>query len=397
MRSVFVNARVITPCRLIANGGVVVEDGCISEVFEDADSRHRAAGSGTVIDAQGMYLSPGFVDIHTHGAGNADFMDGTVEAVLQVCRTHMLSGTTSIVPSTLTSTDEELATNLSNIEQARSVAEGMPEILGIHLEGPYFSPEQKGAQDPRYIKNPDPKEYGRILDAFPSIVRWTVAPELPGALDMGRELRRRGIIASIGHSNAVYEEVVKARENGYTLVAHLYCGMSRLTRRNAIMYPGVAESALILDDLEVEIIADGKHLPPSLLRLIFKVKGPDRTCLVTDSIRAAGVEASESILGSLTNGQRVEIEDGVAFMPDRTSFGGSVATTNRLVRTMTTLVDVPLVDAVKMMTYTPARIMGREQTKGSIAAGKDADLLVFNDNIDVKLVMVKGSVQVNQL
>jgi N-acetylglucosamine-6-phosphate deacetylase len=396
MRIVFVNVKLVTPYRLVPKGGkVVVENSRIVEVLEGSEPELRPGD--VVIDGKGLYLSPGFIDIHTHGAGGADFMDGSVEAVCTVCRTHMHSGTTSIVPSTLTSTNDELFANLANIEKASVITDNMPEILGIHLEGPYFSMEQKGAQDPRYIRNPDPVEYIRIYKAFPSIIRWTVAPELPGADEMGRWLTQCGIVASIGHSNAVYEDVVRACENGYSLVTHLFNGMSRLTRKNALMYLGVAESALLLDELDVEIIADGKHLPPSLLKLIYKIKGPDRICLVTDSIRAAGLNVKESILGSLDNGQRVEIEDGVAYMPDRSSFGGSIAISNRLVRTMISMADVSLVEAVKMITLTPARVMGIDRRKGSIMVGKDADIILFDDNICIQFVMVKGKIWVNQM
>ncbi len=327
-------------------------------------------------------------------------MDGSEEAVLTACRTHLHHGTTAVVPTTLTSTFKELLSVLAIIEKVREnqgLAGELPEILGVHVEGPYFSPEQKGAQDPQFLKHPDPREYGDVLDSCPWIVRWTVAPELPGALAMGRELARRGIVASIGHSNAVYDEVVEAARNGYTLVTHLYNGMSRLVRKNAIMYPGVVESALLLDELSVEVIADGMHLPPSLLELVFKVKGPDRVCLVTDSMRAAGLDVKESILGSLANGRRVIVQDGVAWLPDRSFFAGSVATADTLVRMMRAVRGVSLPQAVRMITLTPARIMGVQARKGSLEPGKDADLVLFDDDLRVHLVMVRGKIVLNAL
>jgi len=320
--------------------------------------------------------------------------------VVNACRTHLCHGTTSIVPTTLASRIEDLLSVLAiiaTVREERSVTQDLPEILGIHVEGPYFPPEQKGAQDPRFLKDPDPDEYGRILDSCPSIVRWTVAPELPGALAMGRELARRGVVASIGHSNAVYEQVVEACSNGYSLVTHLYNGMSRLVRRSAIMYPGVVESALLLDELSVEVIADGMHLPRSLLELVFKVKGPDRICLVSDSMRAAGSDVAESVLGSLTNGTRVIVQDGVAWLPDRSFFAGSVATAERLVRTMRSVRGVSLPQAVRMMTLTPARIMGVHARKGSLEPGKDADIVLLDDDLSVRLVMVRGRIVVNAL
>lgn len=395
MRTIFMNAKVIMPHRIIAQGGVVVEDGKISEIFEGQTPEEQLGEK--VVDVGGLYLSPGFIDIHTHGAGNADFMDGSVEAVCTACRTHLQFGTTALVPTTLSSRKDELYDNLKNIEEAAAITDHMPEILGIHIEGPYLNPAQNGAQDSKYLRNPDAEEYRDILKMFPSVIRWTVAPELPGALEMGRWMQANGIVASIGHSDAVYEEVVQACENGYTLLTHFFNGMSRLTRRNAIMYLGVAESGLLLDDLMVEIIADGKHLPPSLLKLIYKTKGADQICLVTDSMRAAGLDVTESIIGSLESGHRVEIEDGVAYMPGRNSFGGSVATADRLVRTMVRLADVPLHEAVKMLTLVPARILGVAGRKGSLMVGKDADIILFDDNINIKLVMVNGKVWVDQL
>jgi N-acetylglucosamine-6-phosphate deacetylase len=214
-------------------------------------------------------------------------------------------------------------------------------------------------------------------------------------------MKDNGIIGSIGHSDAVYAEVLAAVENGYTMITHFFNGMSRLVRKNAKMYLGVSESGLCFDDLAAEIIADGCHLPPELLRLIYKVKGPDRICLVTDSMRAAGQKVTESILGSKKNGQKVEIESdsehGVAYMPGRASFGGSIATANRLVYTMNRLADVPMTEAVKMMTLTPARFLNLDNRIGSIASGKDADIIIFDEQVKMKLIMIKGKIWLNTL
>ncbi len=389
MATIIQNAVVLTPFRKVF-GSVVVEGSSIAQVLPGENAPIQ--GGDLLIDAGGRYLSPGFIDLHTHGAGGCDFMDGSIEAIVTACRTHMLHGTTALLPTTLSSRDEELFENLANIDRAAGIKEDMPEILGVHLEGPYFSPAQNAAQDRRYIKEPVREEYERIYANCPSIRIWSVAPELPGAREMGRWMRANGIIGSIGHSDAVYEDVESAVENGYSMITHFFNGMSRLTRRDAKMYLGVAESGLCFDDLTVEIIADGCHLPPSLLKLIYKVKGPDRICLVTDSMRAAGTDVSESTLGSLKNGQRVVIENGVAYMPGKTSFGGSVATADRLVRTMYRLADVPLTEAVKMMTATPARVLGVNDRIGSVAPGMDADLLLFDEEISVSLVMTKGKV-----
>jgi N-acetylglucosamine-6-phosphate deacetylase len=389
MRVVLENAVILSPLRKFM-GTVIIQGRTIAEVVEGTEYQRQP--DDVVIPAAGRYLSPGFIELHTHGAGGHDFLDGSLAAVTAACRTHLAHGTTALLPTTLSSTDEELFENLAVIDQAARLQDGMPEILGTHLEGPYFSPEQNMAQDKRYIKVPRPEEYRNIFAHCPSIRIWSVAPELPGAMEMGRWMQENGIIGSIGHSNAVYEDVLRARENGYSMITHFFNGMSRLTRKEAKMYLGVAESGLCFDDLTVEIIADGCHLPPSLLKLIYRVKGPDRICLVTDSMRAAGTDVSESTLGSLKNGQRVIIEGGVAYMPGKASFGGSIATADRLIRTMYHQADVPLTEAVKMMTLTPARMLGVDHRIGTIAPGREADLVLFDENISVSLVMIKGKV-----
>ncbi len=343
-----------------------------------------------VIDAAGSYVSPGFVDIHVHGGGGYDFMDGTVEAFLGASRMHAIHGTTSMIPTTVTSTDEDLYGTFNVFDKACSLNEDGAQMLGLHLEGPYFSAAKSGAQDPSYLKNPSPDHYMPILDATDSILRWSVAPELPGAMALGDELSRRGILAALAHTDAVYETVEESVLHGYSHVTHLYCAMSTIIRKNAYRYAGLQEAAFLLDDLSVEIIADGVHLPKSLLQYTFKFKGADKTALCTDAMRAAGMPEGTYILGSLKNGQNVIVEDGVAKLPDRSAFAGSVATTDRLVRTMVQLAGVSLVDAVKMMTLTPSRIMRIDDRKGSLLSGKDADIVIFDDNIDISATIRGG-------
>ncbi len=394
MRKILKNGKVITPLRVIENAGVIVENGVIEEIIEDGYIEFQ--DSDLVIDVKGQYISPGFIDIHTHGGGGHDFMDGTVESIIEAARAHMRYGTTSIVPTTLTSNMEDLFRTLDYVKECKKVKE-IPTILGIHLEGPYFSMEQRGAQDPRHITDPKKEAYTQIIDYSNDIVRWTIAPELPGALEMGRELAKKGIVCSIGHSNAIYEDVVRAYENGFHLLTHFYSGMSMVKRINSFRYAGVVESGYLIDDMFVEVIADGMHLPESLLKLIYKVKGPDKICLVTDSMRAAGCPEGEYVLGNQSTGQKVIVEDGVAKLPDRRAFAGSVATADRLVRTMVNVAEVPLTEAVKMITLSPARVMRIDQAKGSITPGKDADIIVFDEDIHVQLTMIRGEITMNQM
>ena len=380
------NGRILTPYRIIENGCIIVEGRTISYVGPcDANTEDCK-----IIDAGGKFVSPGFVDIHSHGGGGYDFMDGTVEAYLGAAEEHARHGTTSLVTTTLTSTMEELKNTFNVYKEAKTRNRRGAEFAGIHLEGPYFAMSQKGAQDPRYIKNPEPVEYKEILSWSDDIVRWSAAPELEGAMEFGRCLKDNGILASIAHTDAIYEQVEEAFENGFTHITHLYSGTSGVRRINAYRYSGVIESAYLIDDMSVEIIADGHHLPKSLLKLIYKIKGSSRIALVTDSMRGAGMPDGESILGSLRNGQKVIIEDGVAKLLDKSAFAGSVATADRLVRTMVKIAEVPLLEAVKMMTSTPAKIIGIDKHKGTLAVGKQADIVIFDDDINIGMTIIEG-------
>jgi N-acetylglucosamine-6-phosphate deacetylase len=383
-----INGKILTPFRLIPDGLVCVEDGKICEV---TGSNIDFPGA-EVIDARGNYISPGFIDLHTHGAGGCDFMDGTVEACLKAVETHAQYGTTGLYATTLASTTEELLTTFDIYRQAAARNTKGAALLGLHLEGPYFSMKQKGAQDAKYIKNPHPDEYLKILAASKDIARWSSAPELEGSQEFARELVNRGILPAIAHSDAIYEEAIAAFEWGYTHVTHLYSATSGVVRRNCFRYAGIIEAAYLRDGMTVEIIADGVHLPAPLLKLAYKIKGPDSVALITDSIRAAGMPDGKSILGSLKNGQEVIIEDGVAKLPDLSAFAGSVATADRLVRTMLRKGEVPLLDAIQMISATPARIMNISKTKGSLVPGKDADVVIFDDDVQVQMTMVNGNV-----
>lgn len=382
------NARIITPGGIINDGTLLVKDGKVAS-FSGKDTDIVAE---TVIDAGGKYLSPGFIDIHVHGGAGYDFMDNSVQAYLEIARLHARHGTTAFTPTTLSCEHASLLKTLELYEQAEPLNIDGARFLGMHIEGPYFSMEQRGAQDPRFIRPPDEAEYKEILSKSSIITRWSAAPELEGAVTFGKYLKSKGILPSIAHTNAIYEEVLEAYENGYTHITHFYSCMSGVSRRNAYRYAGVVEAGYLIDDMTVEIIADGKHLPPSLLKLIYKIKGPDKIALITDAMRAAGMPPGESVLGRLDDGLKVIVEDNVAKLPDRSAFAGSVATTIQLVRNMITLADVPVINAVKMMTATPAKIMKVYDRMGSIEVGKDANLVIFDDNINLHTTIIGGRV-----
>lgn len=382
-----INGNVITPHRIIEGCSLLLANGKIVEIRQgDID-----APDAEIVNAEGCYVAPGFIDLHVHGGGGHDFMDNTVEAYLAVAQTHARYGTTALCPTTLTAEKADLLKTLEVYEQADRQNSQGAQFVGLHLEGPYFALNQRGAQDPKYIRNPDPLEYREILAASPHIRRWSAAPELPGALEFGRYLRSRGVLAAVAHTDAIYEDVVAAVENGYTLATHLYSGMSGVTRRECFRYAGVIEAAYLLDEMDVEIIADGIHLPAPLLRMVHKFKGAHRTALITDAMRGAGMPPGESVLGNKDTGLKVIIEDGVAKLPDRSSFAGSVATANRLVRNVVKLAGVNLPEAIQMITATPARILGIHDRKGSLTIGKDADIVIFDEQLTVKATIVNGA------
>ena len=389
MPTVFTGGRFLLPEGVRTGLALVVEDGRIAAIVPEAD-----APSGERVDAEGRFVSPGFIDMHVHGGWGHDFLDGTVEAFLEPARQHALHGTTAMAPS-LT------AASFSDYERAvRAYREALPlntagaQYLGLHFEGPFLALSKIGAQDPASILTPVPLNYLPLLDAFPEIVRISAAPELEGAFGLGDELRRRGIVAAIAHTDASCACCEEAFRHGYSLMTHFYCAMSTVAKHGFRRYAGAVEAGY-LQDFDIEVIADGVHLPLDLLRLVYRLKGPDRVTLCTDAIRATGLPDGEYLQGSLENGIRFLVEDGVSMKPDRSSLSGSVATADRLVRTMAKAISADsslaagIPDAVRMMSATPARILGLA-TKGRLAPGCDADILLFDDQVNISRVFIGG-------
>lgn len=388
MKTLIQNGLLILP-EGIRKGSLLLEDGRIARVIPEGEEP-RSVGVET-IDAEGLYVAPGFIDLHTHGAGGADFMDGTVEAYLTAARMHAMHGTTLLYPTTLTSTNELLYGTFETYERALPLSgQDGAAFGGMHLEGPYFAPSQAGAQDPRYLRDPRPEEYLDIISRSPHIARWSFAPERPGSPEFASELRRRGIVPSIGHTNATFADCDAAFQAGCRLMTHFYSCMSTITRRNAYRIAGVVEYGYYQEKMDIEIICDGIHVPADLLKLVVRVKGPEHIALVTDSMRAAGMPEGPSLLGGLADGQEVIVEDGVAKLPDRSAFAGSVATADRLVRTMVRAGGVPLETAVRMATANPARIMGIGGRKGALREGYDADIVIFEQDVRILRTIVNG-------
>ena len=378
------NGKIIVADKILEGYTLYFEGEKILAVTKDKLAAHK------VIDAKGMFVSPGFVDTHTHGAAGFDFLDGTEEAFLTATAFQATHGATTVLPTITSSNFEDLARALAAYERVKDSKTHGAHMPGVHLEGPYFAASQAGAQDPKYLRAFDPKEYEKVFSLSKRILRWTAAPELAGGEDFAKVAIANGCLPCIGHSDAEDKEVRDAYSWGFTHVTHFYSGCSMVHRKNAYRYTGIVEEGYLNDGMTVEIIADGCHLPASLLKLICKVKGTDNVCLVTDSMRAAGMPEGPSIIGSTENGMAIVIEDGVAKLPDRTAFAGSVATADRLVRNMVKLAELPLTEAVKMAATTPARIFGLAGI-GELKAGYDADILIFNEDIEIKKAFVKGN------
>ena len=385
MKTLIKNVDIVTLHDLLQNAACVIEDGIIRTIGEDCPA------CDLIVDGEGGYLFPGFVDLHCHGADNFDFMDADVAGFARIAAYHLAHGTTTMLATTLSDTDEATRASIRTFA-AYLAGEPNSTLAGLHLEGPWFSPAQCGAQVSDYFKDPDPAALVALKNEYPFILRVSAAPERAGGMAFGRAGKDLGILVSAGHTDADFATIEQASRNGYTLLTHLYSGMSGVTRKNARRIAGAVEAGLYLDDLYVEIIADGVHLPPELLKLIYKCKGADRICLITDASRACGLpEGSESTIGSLAHGAKIIVEDGVAILPDRTSFGGSVATFDRLVRTMAAAIGDDPVALAKMASATPAKLLGLAD-RGEIAVGKRADLVIMDKQYTVKTVLHNGRV-----
>ena len=370
-------------------GNLLLEEGKILAVLPAG----FAPPAPVVVDGEGLYASAGLIELHTHGAGGHDFMDGTPEAYEGACEMHLKHGVTTILPTTVASSDAEYRRTIDSFRQAQRDRSQRQCLLGMHFEGPYFPPQRAGGMDPDYIMPPRRQAYLELMDyGSGCIARWTAAPELPGAERFAADCLANGILPSIGHTDATIRDVRRAMEAGFRHVTHLYSDMSTVTRESGFRVPGVLECAFLFDELWVEVIADGCHLPPDLMQMIYRLIGPERIQLCSDSIRPAGTgEAGEVIVGSLENGVRGVIEDGVAKFLDRSAFLGSIQLGTDLVRTMYRRAGVPLPQAVRMMTENPARILRIDDRKGRLLPGYDADIILFDEDVRVRRVFYRGN------
>ena len=367
-------------CDGLFEGYVYLHEGKITAVTKDIPDCE------VIYDYTGRYVSPGFIDLHTHGAGGNSFTDSSPQEVAAGCNVHLLHGTTTVLPTVMAAPFDVMQRSLADISAAKKSGQVKSNLIGAHLEGPYLSAAQCGAQCPTYITPPIAQEYQALIAQYgEDITRWTYAPENDSDGVFANYLREHGILPSAGHTDAKYKDVRVAIDNGMQLITHLYSCTSTVSRDHGFRSLGVIESAFLRDELYVEIIADGKHLPPDLIRMIVKIKGRDKVALVTDSLDIA---ATDQISGQFKGGTAFIVEDGVCKLPDRTAFAGSIATADRLIRVMRYECGFDITDAVYMMTQVPAALLGLN--KGRLCEGADADIIVFDEQIMVSDVFVGG-------
>ena len=380
-----INGRILTPQGWLEGGSVIVEDGKIAEV----SNNNFAIEGAEIIDAKGCDIVPGGIEMHVHGGGGRDFMEGDEEAFRVAIDAHMQYGTTSIFPTLSSST-------VPMIEKAcetctKLMAEPNSPILGLHLEGPYFNPKQAGAQIPEWIKAPVKEEYEYLLEKWPCLKRWDEAPELEGSHEFIKCCCKHGVLPSIGHTRAKYDEVAAANELGMTHATHFYNAMPVVYKNREFKETGTVESIFALENMTVEMIADGIHVPPVMLRMIYQIKGVERTALITDALACAASKDDTAF------DPRVVLEDGVCKLADRSALAGSIATMDRLVRTCVQQAGIPMEDACRMISETPAKIMGVYDRKGSLEKGKDADIIFFDKAQELTFVMQMGRIVRNEL
>ncbi|MEU9351741.1 N-acetylglucosamine-6-phosphate deacetylase [Streptomyces griseoloalbus] len=367
---VLTGARVVLPTGTVDDGRVIVEGTRIAAT---------APGNAETLDASGHWLVPGFVDIHNHGGGGTSFAGGTAEDVLKGVHTHRLHGTTTVIASAVTGDLDFLARHAGMLAELAQ----QQDIAGIHFEGPFISPCRKGAHNEELLRDPDPAEVRKLIDAAHGHARMmTLATELPGGLDSVRLLAEHGVIAAVGHTDATYEQTVRAIDAGATVATHLFNAMPVLGHRA----PGPIAALLEDERVTVELINDGTHLHPAALRLAFHHAGRDRVAFITDAMDAAGFGDGRYMLGPM----EVEVADGVARLVEGGSIAGSTLTLDRAFKRAVTVDGLPVEDVVAAISANPARLLGLDDRIGSLEPGKDADLVVLDADFTLRGVMRRG-------
>lgn len=389
---VFHNGTVVLADKLLLDAVVLCKGGRIARVGRI----RKLPSDATLVDAKGGYITPGFVDIHVHGGDGADFMDGTADAVRTACCAHARHGTTTIFPTTTTGSPEQLSAMLAacaEVQGVGAVANGA-RIGGVHFYGPYFAPDKVGCHSQAGRRDPNAREYRRHFAT--GIIRIaTCAAELPGAEAFYREAARRGCLVTCGHSNATWAEMARAFRAGMRHVDHFWCAMSSVAslrqRYGTPMQASMEQFVLANSEMSTEVIADGCHLSPELLEFAYRQLGPRRLCLVTDANRALGMPPGRYRFGCAADGEWIESDGGVGYVPGGGALASSVVGLDTMMRNMKAMTSASLPEVIRMASLTPAERTGVSREVGSLALGKRADVLVLNQRLKVKRVFLEGA------
>ena len=382
-RFALVNGRVVLPDQVVEGKAVVVDGAVIAGIVDVGELGNEMEQ----VDVNGRFITPGLIDIHTHGALGHTFNEPTAQAFDTITVENARRGVTSLLATPATAPIPDLVACLEFTRQWMAPEHDGAQVLGVHIEGPYFNVAQAGAQDPANVRNPDDGTVDQLLAHHDIIRQISYAPELPGAVELTRRLVELGIVAAAGHSSAKEDEVAAAINAGLSHIIHIWSAQSTTVREGPWRKPGLLEVSLAYDNLTVEMITDNKHLPPTLMKLAYKCIGPDRLCIISDATSGAGLpEGSRFRMGEM----EYEVHDGVGMMFDHSCFAGSSTLLNEMIPILTKQVGVPLPEAVRMASLTPARVIGVAERKGSLAAGKDADIAIFNDDFTAWKVLING-------
>jgi N-acetylglucosamine-6-phosphate deacetylase len=381
------NGIVITPNREIRDGAVIIRGDKIVDVGKHGEVEEPANAS--IIDAGNGYISPGLVDIQVNGAGGADVTKAEPDTFSIMGRFFAKYGVTSYVGTAITSSDGDFlnALNLARGHIKKNSVDGA-ELLGIHMEGPYLSPEQSGAHPREYLALPRAAHYMQFLEQSDVLKKMTLAPELEGAARLVKDLRERGIVASAGHTNGIFSEIKDAIDAGINHATHFFCNMSHFRRDSLKRVAGVVETLLYDDRVTAGLIGDGWHVGPQLMKLLIKAKGVDKVCFVTDAMPAVGLPDGIYTIGDV----EAVVENGIARLRDNTAYAGSVTTMDVCLRNGMSQAGLSLAEAIRMSSLTPAEIMGVNSRKGSLEKGKDADVVIFGKDLEVKKTIGNGTV-----
>lgn len=377
-------AKIVTEQGIIERGILHVKDGFIAFVGDMSQWDPTAAGSAArSIDAHGSWLLPGFIDVHVHGGYGADFMDANPETLDIITHFHALHGTTSMLATTMTATRDAIDRVLGEVDRYKSKEMPYAQLLGVHLEGPFISPKWAGAQDPNLMVPPQLSWIEDWHERFPQLMKQlTLAPEREGGLEMIAWLRDHGIVAACGHTDATYADIQSAVREGLSHAVHTYNAMKPLHHRE----PGTVGAILTDERISGEVIADGHHVHPAAIRLLAMVKQPHGLLLITDAMSAAGLGDGQYELG----GQAVTVHSGVARLTEGGALAGSTLTMIEALRFMVREVGVSVEDASRFASGNPARLLRLEASHGSIAQGKQADLLLVSPELELEHVWVRG-------